>query len=108
MEIKTHKELQEIQKLPFCYLCGHNFNNDDEKTRDHVPPKAIFLSSDHKNPLILPAHGTCNEKESKADEIIGQIIYSLHGIYPDENKMRVKIGVYEHPENRQPVTALEN
>ena len=44
------QRLQEIQKLKFCYFCGHNFNNDDEKTRDHVPPKAIFLTSDRKNP----------------------------------------------------------
>lgn len=108
MEIKTNKELKRIQKLPFCYLCGRKFSNDDKRTRDHVPPKAVFLSSDRKNPLILPAHYDCNQKESWADEIVGQLIHSLHGIYPEDKKTRVKIGVYEHPESKRPVTALEN
>ena len=108
MEIKTHKKLQEIRDLPFCYFCGCNFNNDDNVTRDHVPPKAVFLPSDRKNPLILPAHYNCNQNESWADEVIGQLIYSLHGIYPEKEKTRVKIGVYEDPRSKQPITALEN
>lgn len=108
MEIKTNKDLKHIQKLPFCYHCGRTFNNNDRRTRDHVPPKAVFLPSDRKNPLILPAHDECNQKESWSDEIVGQLIRSLHGIYPDEKRMKAKIGVYEHPQSKQPIRALEN
>jgi hypothetical protein len=108
MEIKTHKEMEQLRKLPFFYFCGRNFNDANDITRDHVPPKAVFLSSDRKNPLILPSHYSCNQKESWADEVIGQLIQSLHGIYPPKKQMRVKIGVYKDSGNMEPVTTLEN
>lgn len=107
MEIKTSRELRELQKLAFCYLCGRKFKDAKAKTRDHVPPKAIFLASDRIRPLILPTHERCNQKESKADEIVGQLIYALHGVYPKRERRRVKVNLYENPKNRTPALVLE-
>ncbi len=107
MEIMSHAQLQEARKLPFCYLCGRRFGDKERPTRDHVPPKAIFLPCDRTKPLILPTHARCNQKESTTDEIIGQLIYALHHIYPPRGKLRLKVNMYENPENQRPVLALE-
>jgi len=106
MEIKTNKELQQIQRLQFCYLCGRKFKDGENITKDHVPPKAVFLSCDRKNPLILPTHYKCNQKESKTDEIIGQLITALHGTYPKRKNLRLKLDILENSQNRKPVLIL--
>jgi len=107
MEIKTNVALRKVQKLPFCYLCGRKLEKSDSITRDHVPPKAIFLACDRIKPLILPAHYKCNQKESKTDEVVGQLIYALHGIYPEKGKRRVRVNIYEDMSNKTSVLALE-
>jgi len=106
MEIKTHKQLQRLRKLNFCYKCGQSF--DKNKTRDHVPPKTLFQKKDRSHPLILPAHLNCNNDESWSDEIMGQLITVLHGIYPQKNKVKVKVKLAENSKNKQPVLILEN
>jgi hypothetical protein len=76
-------------------------------TRDHVPPKALFLLQDREKPLILPAHHHCNQRESWADEIVGQLVNTLHGIYPKKHNIRVKANVYQRNGSAEPVLVVE-
>jgi len=48
------------------------------QTRDHVPPKKIFKSSDRSWPLILPAHEKCNSELSMSDEQAKELVAALH------------------------------
>ena len=95
-ELSTQSNLRSVQKLTFCYLCGKNFADEAEKTRDHVPPKNIFATVDRARPLILPTHKCCNEAQSCYDEIVGQLIAAIHGLYPREERMRLDFQVAEH------------
>ncbi len=61
----TQKDLRKAHDLPFCYLCGKAFESREQKTRDHVPPKAIFRKQDRDAPLILHAHAECNEAQRR-------------------------------------------
>ncbi len=108
MKIKTHKQLRQLARLNFCYKCGEDFKKEKEKTRDHVPPKSIFLKKDRTRPLILSAHNDCNNDESWADEIMGELITFLNGIHPPKNKLKVKLKLAENLENNQPVLVSEN
>ncbi|MEN6309620.1 MAG: hypothetical protein ABFD91_17870 [Anaerohalosphaeraceae bacterium] len=107
MEIRTQKELSKASKLPFCYLCGVIFDNHNKKTRDHVPPKAIFLKEDRKNSLILPTHYNCSQKESWSNEIVSQLINVLKGIVPEKKNIKMKVNIYENSENNKSVLVLE-
>ncbi|MCX5643149.1 MAG: hypothetical protein NTZ17_00445 [Phycisphaerae bacterium] len=107
MEITSDIQLRQAQKLAFCYLCGRGFEVKEHVTRDHVPPKAVFLPCDRTKPLILPTHDNCNQRESRGDEVVGQLIGALYGVYPRMERRRVKIGVYENAVNKTPVLALE-
>jgi hypothetical protein len=107
MEIRTQKGLSEAQKLPFCYLCGKSFDNSDERTRDHVPPQAIFLEQDRTPPLILPTHHRCNQEESWSDEIVSQIINVLQNKIPEKRNIKVNANIYENPANKEPALVIE-
>lgn len=107
MRLQTDRELREIQALGFCYSCGSKFKTGEKTTKDHIPPKAIFLRDDRLRPLILPAHLKCNNMNSETDEIVGQLIYALHGKYPKKRNIKVKISLYEHASSGDPVLGLE-
>lgn len=107
MEIVKHKQFQKLQRLSFCYLCGKTFSPQDTRTRDHVPPKSIFLGTDRHCPLILPTHNNCNQDESWADEIVGQLINVMHGKYPQEHNRRMDVQIHEHPKTKQPMLVLQ-
>jgi len=94
-EVSTQTELRSAQKLPFCYLCGNNFTQAAEKTRDHVPPKSIFATEDRDPPLILPTHLRCNGAQSDYDEIVGQLVAAIHGKYPEPTNMKLDVQVAE-------------
>jgi len=47
-----------------CYLCG----TEDNLTRDHVPPKNLFLNPLPDNLITLPCCKKCNSSFSKDDE----------------------------------------
>lgn len=93
--LSNQKDLRRCQGHSFCYLCGKPLG--DDKSADHVPPKAIFSSADRTPPLILPAHRTCNSGQSQSDEILGQLIAVLHGQYPDKDKLRLRLSVGQVP-----------
>jgi hypothetical protein len=67
-----------VQNLPFCYLCGGQFQADSSINRDHVPPSALFLREDRDVPLILSTHVACNAKEHVSDQLLGQLIAQIH------------------------------
>lgn len=75
----TQKQAQKVAKqLDFCYLCGKAFTDKYPGTKDHVPPKKVFLPADRDWPLILRAHKKCNEKYSISDEQLKDLIALIH------------------------------
>ncbi|OHB81757.1 MAG: hypothetical protein A2Z38_09770 [Planctomycetes bacterium RBG_19FT_COMBO_48_8] len=77
-EITTGQQAREVSKLDFCYMCGNPFTDTNPSTRDHVPPKKIFLLEDRNWPLILPAHEKCNSEYSFSDEQAKGLLTLLH------------------------------
>lgn len=93
-ELLNQADLRDAQSLPFCYLCGLDFQKGSERNRDHVPPQAIFSKSDRNPPLILPTCATCNESQSGYDEQISQLVAVSYGKVPRQKDLRLKfIGV---------------
>ncbi|GEM_PF-849841 len=90
-------EFRRLQLLSFCYLCGEQFDDGQNKDRDHVPPKAIFLRPDRNHPLILPTHTQCNNAESVDDEHMSQLVSMIHGKQPDTKNDKRKLGIIEVP-----------
>ena len=94
IELGSQKDLRAAQRLPFCCICGRAFTAGEKRTRQHVPPKAIFATADRTPPLILPAHAKCNTDQSSLDTVIGQLVAVLHGKYPAERDVRLEIDVF--------------
>ena len=90
ISITTHRNLQAVRNLPFCYLCGVPFRDDEKRHRDHVPPKTCFAVRDRK-PLILSSHGECNSRRSDTDKQIGQLIRLKHGKVPTKRDRALDI-----------------
>ena len=86
----------QYDQLEFCYLCGKSFTAENPKTRDHVPPKAIFKSEDRNYPILLPAHSACNQGYALADEQIAQLVALLHGAERTPARVNV-LGTFPAP-----------
>ncbi len=86
--LATQKDFQNIQKMPFCYVCGKDFVKGDSQNKDHVPEKAVFKSSDRIQVLWLPTHIACNAGHKVRDEKMGQLIGLRRGEVP-KSKNRV-------------------
>ena len=52
--LTTQKDAQAVRDLPFCYICGSQFDAGDAIDYDHVPPKVIFDPPDRNFPIKLP------------------------------------------------------
>jgi hypothetical protein len=91
IEIVTGQQAREVYQLDFCYMCGSPFNKINPSTRDHVPPKKIFLTEDRNWPLIMPAHEECNSEYSFSDEQAKGLLHLLHqtnkGTAPHKTKL---------------------
>jgi hypothetical protein len=72
--LETLKDFQRVRRLPFCYLCGDSFLEDDVTDGDHVPPKTAFNSRDREPALKLETHKKCNASFSVEDKKVGQLI----------------------------------
>lgn len=72
--LRVHKEFQAVRYLPFCYLCGRDLMDGDEKNGDHVPPKAAFNLRDRHPVLKLQTHKVCNGAFSIEDKKVAQLI----------------------------------
>jgi hypothetical protein len=82
VEITTQQQARPLSQLDFCYVCGKPFTESAPPTRDHVPPRNIFLEEDRNWPLILPAHSECNSEYSFSDEQAKGLLDLLH---PSDN-----------------------
>lgn len=78
VEITTQQQARTASQLDFCYVCGNSFTESNPPTRDHVPPRKIFLEEDRNWPLILPAHSDCNSEYSFSDEQAKGLLALLH------------------------------
>lgn len=86
--ITTEAQLRAARRIRFCYLCGAGFEPGVRSTRDHVPPRKVFASSDRSPPLVLPVHHECNQSQSSEDEVIGQLVSLIHGPPPPKHRQR--------------------
>lgn len=91
--LTTHKEFQAARRLPFCYLCGKTFQDEDIKDGDHVPPKSCFAKADRNVPLELPTHVVCNHAHHLLDEKIGQVIGLKREHIPAVKDRRLKFKI---------------
>jgi hypothetical protein len=105
--IVNHRNLQDLQKLAFCYSCGKPFAEGDVITRDHVPPTACFAVGDRLRPLILPAHDECNASYKVGDERIGQVISLRHGRITARKNRRLTFRHFQTPDRQQHI-AVDN
>jgi hypothetical protein len=87
IQLTNQKSLRGVRDLPFCYLCGKQFEEGDAVDHDHVPPKSMFARAD-RQPLKLKTHKACNERNSLNDEKVGQMISGFRGDYPRKEKDR--------------------
>jgi len=105
-ELITQASVQSAKYLSFCYLCGQPFKAYADNHPDHIPPSAIFAKIDRDFPLKVAAHLTCNNPQSQADEIVGQLIAVIHGKQPKPERARLKHKVFKFPNNDVPVLAV--
>ena len=106
--LTTHKQIQELRHLSFCYICGRTFGDNDGKNRDHVPPKSAFAKSDRNVPIALPTHIACNSKFKLIDEKIGQVIALKHGKAPSPKNWRLSIRTFDSPTGGSPLGVVSN
>jgi len=71
--ITSQKDVQRLQDLPFCYLCGKPLLPNGKTNRDHVPPRSIFVKGDRGQPLILPTHTSCNGERNLSDDRVRHV-----------------------------------
>ena len=60
-----------------CVYCG----SEENITREHIPPKALFPPPKPSNLITVPACNTCNGKKSIDDEYFNWFLnvnYSVH------------------------------
>ena len=107
-ELTSQADLRRAQSLPFCYLCGRTFEDNTERSRDHVPPRAIFAEADRSPPLILPTCRACNQQQSQYDEQIGQLLAFMHGKYPSPNNTRLNFVKAMDHESGDPMLGVRN
>ncbi len=72
--LRVHKDFNNVRYLPFCYLCGRDFIDGDQKDGDHVPPRATFNARDRQPALKLETHKACNGGQSVDDKKVAQLI----------------------------------
>ena len=74
VSLSVHKDFQAVRYLPFCYLCGIVFVDEDEVDGDHVPPQCTFNARDRRPVLKLKTHKACNGSYKVDDKKVGQLI----------------------------------
>jgi hypothetical protein len=96
--LTTPKALRAISRLPFCYLCGQQFVAGDKTNRDHVPPESAF-AIEHRRPLLLRTHLSCNKAHELVDEKMGQLLGLRVGRTPrNPGHRRLRVRTFELPE----------
>ena len=95
VSLSSASELRTVQRLPFCYICGNLIASNEKATRDHVPPQGVF-AIEHRQPLILRAHLSCNKSHETHDQHMSQLIGLRRDYLPREPKhRRLKFQVFK-------------
>lgn len=96
VSLTTQKEARQVRDLPFCYLCGMEFEDEVAINHDHIPPESIFSRDDRNFPLKLAIHEEkCHRPMNLDDEILGQLIALIHGKRPSEKNDKIKLDIYQ-------------
>lgn len=72
------------KKIKICALCG---DTDVIGTRDHIPPKGIFIKPRPQNLITVPACIKCNNNGSKDDEIFKTFLAFILGLSPTTDSL---------------------
>lgn len=114
VSVRSHDEFREVQRLPFCYLCGREFDDApidkrDRKDRDHVPSKKMFAEADRESrPLVLPTHQRCNNFHSSDDEQVNQLVRLMHSApKAPKDVSALRTGVHRFGPSRFPMATVE-
>ncbi len=59
-----------VEKKSICVLCGKN----EATTKEHIPPKGIFLKPLPNNLITVPACNSCNNNSSEDDELFKMLL----------------------------------
>lgn len=109
--LTTHRDLQRVRDPGFCYLCGREWGPMDRRrgmrTRDHVPPAALFSQGDRQPPLILLTHPDCNSGLSPYDQQIAQFVSLLWRDSPTPEDVSALDFALHQVEGRRPLASVE-
>lgn len=106
IQLRSQQELRAARCIGFCCICGNQFADREKRTRQHVPPKAIFAVADRTPPLILPAHEKCNNEQSSLDTVIGQLVAVLHQKHPSPEDVKLDVGMF-HVKSGEPTAGVQ-
>ncbi len=106
--LTTQRQARAVKKLPFCYVCTREFAEGEERTDDHVPPRACFSEADRDFPLQLPTHQPCNTDRNLTDETIAQVVSLIHTGRPELGVDRLKISIVPSNSPEAPLGVLTN
>ena len=106
--LTTQRQARAVKKLPFCYVCTREFSQGEEKTDDHVPPRACFAEADRDFPLQLPTHEPCNTNRNLTDETIAQLVSLIHTGQRGPGVDRLKISILPSNAPDAPLGVLTN
>ncbi len=107
ISLTTQTEARDIRNLPFCYICGEPFKEEDLINYDHVPPAALFDKGDRNFPLKFAMHeDPCHSMMNLDDEVFGQLVALIHGKQPSERNDKLKIELYERQDTGAPIASF--
>jgi hypothetical protein len=89
IKLETQRALRAVRDLPFCYVCCNAFKAEDETDYDHVPASSVF-AKEHRQPLKLKTHKSCNQGHQLVDEKIAQMIGLRRGAAPQPDNRRIQ------------------
>jgi len=96
VSLSTQTEARAVRDLPFCYICGNVFTENNSINHDHVPPESVFDKSDRNFPLKLAIHeNQCHRPMNLDDEVLGQLVALIHGKRPSKKNDKLKIELYQ-------------
>ena len=76
-----------LEKNPFCVLCG---GAKKAESRDHIPPKSMFLNGLWPEGYIFGACDTCNKGSSQDDQLIAFIAKMCHDMNAEDFERELK------------------
>lgn len=76
-----------LENSPFCILCG---GHKKAETRDHIPPKSMFLMGLWPEGYVFPACETCNKGSSQDDQLVAFIAKMCHDMSPEDFERELK------------------